>query len=186
VVGEAGDGEDAVAEAARLRPDVVLMGRPAGASGHRERADVAHPRSADLLWGNDSERDWKDRIFGFFTTPSRISIARWIVSLVAGHVDEQAPGREGPELVLVDEHQRGVGVLEGAVDDDVMLGKELGDRLRTRRIDRQRARRVDGPASSLFLWKTCRLKLPSCVQWFIASQAISIRRRSIAISPAEE
>ena len=36
------------------------------------------------------------------------------------------------------------------------------------------------PASSLFLWKTCRPKLPSLRQWFMASHAMSVRLLSMA------
>ena len=44
--------------------------------------------------------------------------------LVAGHVDDQAAGREGGQVVVGDEDQRRVGVLQHAVDDDVVLGEE--------------------------------------------------------------
>ena len=48
---------------------------------------------------------------------------------IASDVDEERPAPKELYLVIRDEDQRGVGVLEGAVDDDVVLGKELGDGL---------------------------------------------------------
>ena len=41
--------------------------------------------------------------------------------------DEQASGSEKAQLVAADEDERVVGVLQDAVDDDVMLGEGLSD-----------------------------------------------------------
>ena len=49
-------------------------------------------------------------------------------ALVAGDVDDQGAGCEGREVVVGEERQRGVGVLQNAVDDDVVLREELGQR----------------------------------------------------------
>ena len=49
-------------------------------------------------------------------------------ALVAGDVDDQGAGRARREVVVGEERQRGVGVLEHAVDDDVVLCEELGQR----------------------------------------------------------
>src|SRR6478609_449410 len=46
-------------------------------------------------------------------------------ALVARHVDDDAARRHPLEVVVRHERDRGVGVLEHAVDDDVVLGEEL-------------------------------------------------------------
>ena len=49
-------------------------------------------------------------------------------ALVAGHVHDQAAAREGAQLAGGDEHQRRVGVLQHAVDHDVVPGEEVRQR----------------------------------------------------------
>ena len=49
-------------------------------------------------------------------------------AFVARDIDDQAAGRERVELTLVEEDQRRIGVLQHAVDDDVVLREELRDR----------------------------------------------------------
>ena len=50
------------------------------------------------------------------------------------------PGLKRAEVLVHHEHQRRVGVLQDAVDDDVVAGQDLRERLR--RLERERARRV--------------------------------------------
>ena len=62
--------------------------------------------------------------------------------LVAGDVDDEAARRERRQVVVGEEHQRSVGVLQHAVDDDVVLGEEgrqrhpavVGQRVATRAV----------------------------------------------------
>lgn len=52
-------------------------------------------------------------------------------ALVTGHVDDEAARGVKTKVVVGNEHQRRVGVLQDAVDDDVLLGEELRHRHRT-------------------------------------------------------
>ena len=54
-------------------------------------------------------------------------------SLVAGHVDEECARRESREIVFRHEDQRRAGILQHAVDDDVVVREEACHRDRTRR-----------------------------------------------------
>ncbi len=65
-------------------------------------------------------------------------------ALVAGDVDDEGAGRELRQVLLRQEHQRRRGVLEHAVDDDVVPGEERGQRLRTVLSERNTAPRVEG------------------------------------------
>ena len=47
---------------------------------------------------------------------------------VAGDVDDQASRSEGGQIVLGDEDQGRAGILENAVDDDVVVREEAGHR----------------------------------------------------------
>ena len=63
---------------------------------------------------------------------------------VARHIDEQATGAKAVGLVLGDEHERVVGVLKHAVDDDVVIGENVANWKGTSACGRQ------GSASVLF------------------------------------
>ncbi len=59
--------------------------------------------------------------------------------LIAGNVDEQAPGSKKAQLLAADEDERVVGVLQDAVDDDVMLGEGLSDGSAPSAVESKRA-----------------------------------------------
>ena len=72
---------------------------------------------------------------------------------VTRDVDDQASRSEGGQVVLGDEDQGRVGILKDAVDDDVVVGEELGHRDRPVSVYPPRSGRV--LSASCPIWTIC-------------------------------